>query len=51
MDVECESEKKEGLKDDSHIPGMNNWVSGGLVVPLLNWGSLGEKRVGRGRSV
>lgn len=49
--MECESEKKEGLKDDFYIFGMNNWVFGGLVVLLLNWGSLGEKCVGRGRSV
>lgn len=47
--MEGESEKKEGVKDDSYIAGTSIPVSGGPVVPL-NWGSLGEKCVGR-RSV
>lgn len=34
LDVEGESEKKEGIKDDSYTSGLRNWVSGGLVVPL-----------------
>lgn len=48
--VEGESEKKEGVKDDSYIAGTSIRASGGPVVPL-NWGSLGGKCVGRRRSV
>lgn len=39
--VEGESEKKEGVKDDSYIAGKSIRVSGGPVVPP-NWGSQGE---------
>ena len=51
LDVAGESEKKEGIEDDSYTSGLSNWVSGGLVVPFTEPGKSRRKTCWQGKGV
>lgn len=49
LDMAGESEKKEGIDDDSHTSGLSNWVSNGLVVPFTEPGTSRRKTCWQGK--
>ena len=51
LDVAGESEKKEGIEDDSYTSGLSNWVSRGLVVPFTEPGKSRRKTCWQGKGV